>query len=99
MLTTSEIFDGNTWKLGPDLPEPLVGHCQVTLPDQTVLLAGGEKSRKTFKYDFVTGQWVELADMVHWLCFHECAYFVDDDDEYVMALGGKRYCKLSLPKP
>ena len=38
-VNTTEILVDGTWEPGPDLPSPLVNHCQVTV-GQTIYIAG-----------------------------------------------------------
>ena len=71
---TTEIFDGDSWVFGPELPEPRYNHALVSYQYSKVLLFSGIDYgspsslgylNTTYEYDFATPEngWVQKEDM------------------------------------
>ena len=73
---------------GPELPEPMNGHCIVQLNQSTVFFMGGEQSKKTFFFDASTLTWTNGPDMNHDRWNFGCGLMTTGSDLLVVASGG-----------
>ena len=79
-LRSTELYDGDGWIFGQDLPSGVVGHCTVYLPGYGVFLVGGNIGGgiavpDTYGYDLDTGLWVQKASMAAPRRDHACSAY------------------------
>ena len=81
MDSSEYIFANGTVTKGPELPNPLFGHCMVKL-NTKILITGGLKSKPgadptpdTVYYDTITGDWENGAKLKRRRHTHACATF------------------------
>jgi hypothetical protein len=77
---STELYDGDVWKAGKDLPTGIYSHCTVFLPDSGVFLVGGYIGASiavpdTYGYDESTGLWVKKASMAIPRSYHACSAY------------------------
>ena len=79
VLRSTELYDGDGWIFGQDLPSGVVGHCTVYLPGYGVFLVGGftndGRVPDTYGYDLDTGLWVQKASMARPREYHACSAY------------------------
>jgi len=71
-LSSTELYDGNTWHSSVDLPTPMNGHCLVKLNSSHVFLTGGGAA--SYIYSRASG-FIKLRDMSTWRYDHGCGLF------------------------
>ena len=79
-LRTTELYDGEEWTDGQDLPSAVNGHCTVHLPGYGVFLVGGSNNDlqsvpDTYGYKVDTGLWVKKASMSVPRVYHACSVY------------------------
>jgi len=86
ILASTEILTADAWVQGPPLPEPLQGHCQVTINGK-ILVAGGQIPDGDFSdkvYVLTGATWTTIQPMENGRAFHSCSII----NNRVIAIGG-----------
>ena len=75
---------------GPELPEPMVGHCIVQLNLSTVLFMGGGPSttKKTFFYEMTTQTWTNGPDMNYGRAYFGCGLMQTATGSSIVVVSG-----------
>ncbi len=70
-IYTTEVFNETTqtFEAGPQMPDPLRGHCAVQVDDKTSFVIGGLKQHNlpnpnAYKYNWLTKRWAMATDML-----------------------------------
>ena len=98
ILDTSEILwhGRSEFELGPQLPEPLSGHCTVAIGERTILTAGGRSRsihlRTARILNTESNEWTRVLDMRHGRHGHSCGRILasSDNNVEVVVAGGLR---------
>lgn len=95
-LKSSEIVSiGTDSRPGPDLPEPLDGHCFFKLNDSAAILVGGFNangySKKVYYLDLTTFLWTSGPNLAVARRYHACSAFTDEStgNQFLAVIGGR----------
>merc|ERR1712179_503773 len=86
---TEYLTEEGEWVYGPDLPDRMGGHCQLTVGSDVYIL-GGQNSNisglpSVYKLSEDSAAWSPVANMEHGRYLHSCALH----DDYIYVMGGR----------
>jgi len=84
---TEYLTEEGVWVYGPELPDSMGGHCQLTVGADVYILGGYNNSMalpSVYKLSENSATWSPVANMEHGRYKHSCALH----DDYIYVLGG-----------
>jgi len=86
---TEYLTEEGEWVYGPDLPDPMGGHCQLTVGSDVYILGGQTSLSRglpsVYKLSEDSAVWHRVANMEHGRYHHSCALH----DNYIYVMGGR----------
>ena len=87
------VLSNGTVSEGPVMPEKIMDHCVVAINKTTVLVTGGMNdngyaTKKTYGYNFESGQWSNGSELINERVDHGCGVFQNSTGLVIAVIGG-----------
>lgn len=83
-----EVFDGDAWQPGPDMPSAASHHCLVQLNETHTIMMGGTVESRSYILDWPEQKWKSAASMHLERRDHSCVLMSDGK---VLVVGGAEH--------